>query len=63
VKTKWSVKDVLKVDKKFGTWARRIEKKVLQKTCDRNCLQLLEDPYGLVKNKVRGVKNVTSYAL
>jgi len=61
---KRGVRDILRVDKKFRTYGPEDQKKEYHKRPHIEAVySLLKTQYSLAINKVRGVKNVSSYAL
>jgi hypothetical protein len=44
-------------------WTGRSEKRISQETTHRSSYSFLKTQYSLATNKVRGLRNVTSYAL
>ena len=58
------VRDVLRVDKKFRTYGPEEQKKEYHKRPPIEAVNsFLKTQYGMVANKVRGLKQVASYAL
>jgi len=61
---KRGVKDILRVDKKFRTYGPEDQKKEYHKRPPIEAVSsFLKTQYGIVVNKVRGLKQVASYAL
>ena len=61
---KWGVKGLLRVDKKFRTYGPEDQKKKYRKRPTVEAVfSFLKTQYSLARNKVRGLKNVTVYAL